>query len=74
MTKVNFILFNRMKQIRLKNKCYLVRQDNTIHTFSIVLSFSSIGQDKSKLLQKHIIELHNVVESKVEMNPTHAMM
>ena len=30
-----------------------MRQDNTIYTFSIKLSFSSIGQDKSKL-QKQI--------------------
>ena len=33
----------------VKTECYLMRQDNTIHKFSIKLSLSSIGQDKSKL-------------------------
>ena len=28
---------------------YLMRRDNTIYTFSIKVSFSSKGQDKSKL-------------------------
>ena len=46
------------KQTRLKNEHYLMRQDNTIKykTFSINLSFSSIGQDKSKP-QKQISKL-----------------
>ena len=30
-------------------ECYLIRQDNTIYKFSIKLSYSSIGQDKSKI-------------------------
>ena len=38
-----------------------MRQDNTIHTFSIKLSFSSIGQDKSKL-QKQISKLLILIE------------
>ena len=37
------------KTNKVKKECYLIRQDNTIYTFSIKLSFSSIGQDKSKL-------------------------
>ena len=37
----------------LKKECYLMRQDNTVYKFSIKLSFSSIGQDRSKL-QKQI--------------------
>ena len=37
----------RLKQTRLKKKdCYLIRQDNTINTFSMKLCFSSIGQEK----------------------------
>ena len=41
---------NSWKQTRL------IRQDNTIYKFSIQLSFSSIGQDKSKL-QKQMSKL-----------------
>ena len=40
----------------VKKECYLIRQDNTIYTFSIKLCFSSMGQDKSKL-QKQISKL-----------------
>ena len=36
------------KQTMLKNNV-LKTQDNTIYTFSINISFSSIGQDKVKL-------------------------
>ena len=37
----------------VRKQCYLIRQDNTIYKcFSIKLSFSSIGQDKSKLRKK----------------------
>ena len=50
------------KQIRLKKECYLIRQDNTIYTFSITLYFSSIGQDKSKL-QKQISKLLILIET-----------
>ena len=35
---------------------YLMKQDNTIHKFSIKLSFSSKGQNKSKL-EKQISEI-----------------
>ena len=35
-----------------------MRQDNTLHTILIKLSFSSIGQDKSKL-QKQISKILN---------------
>ena len=33
-------------------KCYLIRQDNTTPKFYIKFSFSSIGQEKSKLLKQ----------------------
>ena len=41
---------------KVKKECYLIRQDNTAYTCLIKLSFSSIGQDKSKL-QKPINKL-----------------
>ena len=41
---------------KVRKECYLMRQDNMIYTFSINISFSSIGQDKSKL-QKQISKL-----------------
>ena len=34
---------------KVKKECYLIRQDNKTYTFLINLSFSSIGEDKSKL-------------------------
>ena len=37
------------KTNKVKKECYLMRQNNTIYKFSIKLSFSSIGQEKSKL-------------------------
>ena len=39
-----------------KKEHYLITQDNTIYTFLIKLSFSTIGQDNSKL-QKQISKL-----------------
>ena len=39
-----------------KQECYLIKQDNIIYKFWIKLSFSSRGQDKSKL-QKQISKL-----------------
>ena len=38
-----------MKLTWLKKELYLIRQDNIIYKCWIKLSFSSIGQDKSKL-------------------------
>ena len=55
------------KQPMLKNEHYLIRQDNTIYTFSIKLSFSSIGQDKSKL-QKQINKLLIWIETAAWQN------
>ena len=46
----------RSKQTRFYIERYLIRQDNNIYTFLIKLSFSSIGQDKSKL-QKQVSKL-----------------
>ena len=40
----------------VKKELYLMRQDNTIYIFSINVSFSSTGQDKSNL-QKQISKL-----------------
>ena len=37
---------NKIETNKVKKEHYLVRQDNTIHKFSIKLSFSNIGQDK----------------------------
>ena len=53
--KSDFILFFRI-ETRLKKESCLMRQDNTIYKFSIKFSFSSIGQDRSKL-QKQISKL-----------------
>ena len=47
------VLLNKIKRNKVKKERYLMRQDSAIYTFSINLSFSSIGQDKSKL-QKEI--------------------
>ena len=46
-------VLNYIETNKVKKKSYLIRQDNTIYKFSIKLSLSSIGQDKSKL-QKQI--------------------
>ena len=43
----------RSKQTRFKKECYLMRQDNTIYTFSIKVYFSNKEQNKSQL-QKQI--------------------
>ena len=52
-----------LKQTRLgKKERYLKRQDNTIYKFSIKLSFSSIGQNKSKL-QNQISKLLILTET-----------
>ena len=40
----------------VKKEDYLIRQDNTIYTFLIEISLSSIGQEKSKL-QKQVSKL-----------------
>ena len=58
---VYLVLFNQNKQGFKKERC-LIRQDNTIYTFSIKLSFSSIGQDKSKL-QKQINKLLILIQT-----------
>ena len=34
---------------KVKKECYLMKQDNIKYKFSINISFSSIGHDKSKL-------------------------
>ena len=52
---------NEIETNKVKKECYLIRQDNTIYTFAIKLSFSSIGQDKSKL-QKQINKLLILIE------------
>ena len=49
------------KQTRLTNERYLMKQDNTIYTFSINVSFSSIGQDKLKLQKKLSTRERNVL-------------
>ena len=54
-TYLGLYLKIKLKQ-RFKKERYLIRQDNTIYKFSIKLSFSSTGQDKSKL-QKQISKL-----------------
>ena len=43
----------RIETNKVKKERYLIRQDNTTYTFSINISFSSRGQDRSKL-QKQI--------------------
>ena len=45
-----------------KKERYLIRQNNTTYTFSRMFSFSSIGQDKSKL-QKQISKLLILTET-----------
>ena len=42
---------------KVKKECYLIRQDNSIYKFSVKLSFSIIGQEKSKL-QKQISKFY----------------
>ena len=60
-----YVITQNLKQVRLlafqtrlkvRNECYLIRQDNTIYKFYIKIYFLSIGQDKSKL-QKQIGKL-----------------
>ena len=55
MFKHNYIYKIETNKVK-KKRGYLMRQDNAIDTFSIKLSFSSIGQEKSKL-QKQISKL-----------------
>ena len=49
---------------KFKNECYLIRHGNTRDKCLIKLSFSSIGQDKSKL-QKQIRKLFIIFEMAV---------
>ena len=42
-----FCLFDG-NQKKVKPELYLIRQDNTIYTYSIKLSFSSMEPDRSK--------------------------
>ena len=49
-----------------KKKNLLIKPDNTIYKFSIKLSFSSIGQDKSKL-QKQIGKLLILIDFLVQL-------
>ena len=55
------------KQIGYCMSGYLMRQDNTIYTFSIKLSFSSIGQDKWKL-QKQISKILSKLQWQLDRN------
>ena len=48
-------MFHKVAVTRMK-ECYLITQDNTIYKFSIKISFSCIGQNKTKL-QKQIRKL-----------------
>ena len=45
---INYFIYRNKQGFK---KTHLVRQDNTIYKFSINLSFSSIRQDKSKLIK-----------------------
>ena len=56
LTCQKIFLLNKMFLIetnKVKKEHYLIRLDNTIYQFSIKFSFSSMGQDQSKL-QKQI--------------------
>ena len=57
-------ILNYIETNMVKKGCYLIRQDNTIHTCCIKLSFSSLRQDKSKL-QKQIRKLLILTEMAV---------
>ena len=61
---LNWIETNKVNKER-----YLMRKDKTIYTFSINISFSSIGQDKSKL-EKQISKLIIIKQDVVYKNTT----
>ena len=42
-------MVKQIKTNKVKKERYLIRQNFTIYIFSVKYSFSSIGQDKSKL-------------------------
>ena len=46
-SKATTVLHNETNKVGKTH--YLIRQDITVHTFSIKLSFPSIGQDRSNL-------------------------
>ena len=65
---INFIMvYNCFETIKVKKECYLMRQNNTIYTFWIKLSFSTIRQDKSKL-QKQIIKYLSKLQRQLDTN------
>ena len=45
---------------KVKKERYLMRHDNTTYTFLIKLTFTSTGEDKSKL-QKQMSKLHILI-------------
>ena len=49
-------MVKQIKTNKVKKERYLIRRNFTIYIFSVKFSFSSIGQDKSKL-QKQISKL-----------------
>ena len=56
-----------IKTKKVQNEHYFIRQDNTIYKCMVKLSFSSIGQDKSKL-QKQISMLFILIEVLLDRN------